>query len=118
MIANFTGGNFPSLAVTNKAQGTLDINVGLGAGAFSNRIEIATPASPSAIITAVLTSTALPDVALTALGAPANQGVVTIIQDSTAFATGTGTTQSPYPASEYIDLGVKAKATHTLHSHH
>jgi Flp pilus assembly secretin CpaC len=118
VIANFTGGNFPSLAVTNKGTGTLGIYVGLGAGTFSNRIEIGTPASPSAIISAVLTSTALPDVALTALGATANQGVVTVIQDSTAFASGTGTTQSPYPASEYIDLGVKVKATPTLHSHH
>jgi Flp pilus assembly secretin CpaC len=118
VVANFTGGNFPSLAVTNKGQGTLGIYVGLGAGTFSNRIEIGAPASPSAIISAVLTSTALPDVALTALGATANQGVVTVIQDSTAFATGTGTTQSPYPASEYIDLGVKVKATPTLHSHH
>ena len=118
VIANFTGGNFPSLAVTNKGQGTLGIYVGLGLGTFSNRIEIGTPASPSAIISAVLTSTALPDVALTALGATANQGVVTVIQDSTAFATGTGTAQSPYPASEYIDLGVKVKATPTLHSHH
>jgi type II secretory pathway component GspD/PulD (secretin) len=118
VIANFTGGNFPSLAVTNKGTGTLGIYVGLGAGTFSNRIEIGTPASPSAIISATFTSTALPDVALTALGATANQGVVTVIQDSTAFATGTGTTQSPYPASEYIDLGVKVKATPTLHSHH
>jgi type II secretory pathway component GspD/PulD (secretin) len=118
VIANFTGGNFPSLAVTNKGTGTLGIYVGLGAGTFSNRIEIGTPASPSAIISATFTSTALPDVALTALGATANQGVVTVIQDSTAFATGTSTTQSPYPASEYIDLGVKVKATPTLHSHH
>lgn len=118
VIANFTGGNFPSLAVTNKGQGTLGIYVGLGAGAFSNRIEIGTPASPSAIVSGVLTSGSLPDVALTALGATANQGVVTVIQDSTAFATGTSTTQSPYPASEYIDLGVKVKATPTLHSHH
>src|SRR6266481_6528843 len=31
VIANFTGGNFPSLAVTNKGQGTLGIYVGLGA---------------------------------------------------------------------------------------
>src|ERR1700730_9694291 len=44
-IANFTGGNFPSLAVTNKGQSTLGIYVGLGAGTFSNRIEIGTPAS-------------------------------------------------------------------------
>src|SRR5713226_4581177 len=72
VIANFTGGNFPSLAVTNKGQGTLGIYLGLGAGTFSNRIEIATPASPSAIVSAILTSTSLPDVALTALGSTAN----------------------------------------------
>jgi hypothetical protein len=116
-IANFTG-NFPSLAVTNKGQSTLGIYVGLGGGTFSNRIEIGTPASPSAIVTAILTSTALPDVAVTALGTTPNQGVVTVILDSPAFATGTSTTQTPYPASEYVDLGVKVKATPTLHSHH
>ena len=118
VIANFTGGNFPSLAVTNKGQGTLGIYIGLGAGTFSNRIEIATPASPDAIISGIFTSSSLPDVALTALGATANQGVVTIIQDSPAFATGTSTTQTPYPGSEFLDLGVKVKATPTLHSHH
>jgi hypothetical protein len=118
VIANFTGGNFPSLAVTNKGQGTLGIYIGLGAGTFSNRIEIGTPASPDAIISGVFTSSSLPDVALTALGATVNQGVVTIIQDSPAFATGTSTTQTPYPASEFLDLGVKVKATPTLHSHH
>jgi type II secretory pathway component GspD/PulD (secretin) len=120
VIANFTGGSFPSLAVTNKGQSTLGIYLGLGAGTFSNRIEIATPATPSAIISAILTSTSLPDVALTALGATPKQGVVTVIQDSPAFATGAGAGagQTPYPASEYIDLGVKIKATPTLHSHH
>ena len=120
VIANFTGGNFPALAVTNKGQGTLGIYLGLGAGAFSNRIEIGTPASPSAIVSAILTSTSLPDVAFTALGSTPNQGVVTVIQDSASFATGTstGTNQTPYPGSEYIDLGVKVKATPTLHPHH
>ncbi len=120
VIANFTGGNFPALAVTNKGQGTLGIYLGLGAGTFSNRIEIATPASPSAIVSAILTSTSLPDVALTALGSTPNQGVVTVIQDSASFATGTntGSAQTPYPASEFIDLGVKVKATPTLHAHH
>ena len=118
VIANFTGGSFPSLAVTNKGQSTLGIYLGLGGGTFSNRIEIGTPASPSAIITGIFTSTGLPDVALTALGTTPNQGVVAVIQDSSSFATGTSTTQTPYPASEYIDLGVKIKATPTLHSHH
>ena len=120
VIANFTGGNFPSLAVTNKGQGTLGIYLGLGAGTFSNRIEIGTPASPSAMVSAILTSTSLPDVALTALGSTPNQGVVTVIQDSASFASGTssGAAQTPYPGSEFIDLGVKVKATPTLHPHH
>ena len=118
VIANFTGGNVPSLAVTNQGQSTLGIYIGLGGGTFSSRLEIATPASPSAIISATLTSSGLPDVALTALGSTANQGVVTIFQDSSTFATGTTPTQTPYPGAEYVDLGVKVKVTPTLHANH
>jgi type II secretory pathway component GspD/PulD (secretin) len=47
-----------------------------------------------------------------------NQGVVAVIQDSSNFAstsTNGGVGQVPYPGSEYIDLGVKIKATPTLH---
>jgi general secretion pathway protein D len=65
-----------------------------------------------------LTSTGLPDVALTALGPTADQGVVTIFQDSSSFATGSTPTQTPYPGAEYVDLGVKVKATPTLHPNH
>jgi tetratricopeptide (TPR) repeat protein len=115
VVANFTGGSVPSLAVTNRGQGTLGIYIGLGSGTFSNRLEIATPAGPSAIISAILSSSGLPDVALTAQGSTANQGVVTVILDSSSFANGATPAQTPYPGSEYIDLGVKVKATPTLH---
>jgi general secretion pathway protein D len=60
----------------------------------------------------------LPDVALTALGPTADVGVVTIFQDSSSFATGSSPTQTPYPGAEYVDLGVKVKATPTLHQNH
>ncbi|HEX4380476.1 MAG TPA: FG-GAP-like repeat-containing protein, partial [Candidatus Acidoferrum sp.] len=88
VIANFTGGEVPSLAVTNAGQSTLGVYVGLGGAEFSARLEVATPATPSAIVSATFTSTGLPDVALTALGPTADQGVVTIFQDSTSFASG------------------------------
>ncbi len=117
-IANFTGGNVPSIVVTNQGVSTLALYIGLGEGTFSNRLEIATPATPSAIISDVLTSSGLPDVALTALGTTTNQGVVTVIQDSSSFATGSTPTQTPYPGSEFIDLGVKVKATPTIHPNH
>jgi Flp pilus assembly secretin CpaC len=118
VIANFTGGNFPSLAVTNQGQSTLGIYIGLGEGTFSNRLEIPTPTSPSAIVSAALTSSGLPDVALTALGSTPDHGVVTIFQDSSTFASGTTPTQTPYPGAEYVDLGVKVKATPTIHMNH
>jgi type II secretory pathway component GspD/PulD (secretin) len=117
-IANFTGGEVPSLAVTNAGVSTLGLYVGLGGAEFSPRLEVSTPATPSAIISATLTSTGLPDVALTALGPTADQGVVTIFQDSASFATGSTPTQTPYPGAEYVDLGVKVKATPTLHKNH
>jgi type II secretory pathway component GspD/PulD (secretin) len=119
-VGDFTGGTVPSLAVTNKDTGTLGIYIGLGAGTFSSRIEIATPASPGAIVSATLTTSGLPDVALTALGATANQGVLAVIQDSASFinSAATGAAQTPYPASQYEDLGVKVKATPTMHANH
>ena len=117
-IASFTGSTTADLAVTNKGQGTLGIYLGLGGGTFANRIELATPASPGALITAILTSSGLPDVALVALGSTSNQGLAVVIQDSSTFATGTTPAQTPYPASEYLDLGVKVKATPMLHANH
>jgi Flp pilus assembly secretin CpaC len=118
VIANFTGGEVPSLAVTNAGVSTLGVYVGLGGAEFAPRLEVSTPATPSAIISATLTSSGLPDVALTALGPTADQGVVTIFQDSSSFATGSTPTQTPYPGAEYVDLGVKVKATPTLHQNH
>jgi type II secretory pathway component GspD/PulD (secretin) len=119
-VGNFTGGTVPSLAVTNKGVGTLGIYIGLGLGTFSGRIEIATPASPSAVVSAIFTTSGLPDVALTALGTTPNQGVVTVIQDSSSFinSAATGAAQTPYPGAQYEDLGVKVKATPTMHPNH
>jgi hypothetical protein len=104
---------------SNKGSNSLGAYLGQGHGTFASRIEINAPTAPSAIITSTLTSSGLPGVALTASGDIPNQGVVAVIQDSTSFANNPGTTagagQTPYPGSEYVDLGVKIKATPTLH---
>jgi len=117
VIANFANGTVPDLAVTNKGSNTLGVYLGQGGGAFASRIELNTPAGPSAVITSALTSSVLPDVALVSQDPAASLGAVTVIQDSTNFANNStvGTAQTPYPASEYVDLGVKIKATPTLH---
>jgi hypothetical protein len=117
VIANFANGAVPDIAVTNKGSNTLGIYLGLGKGTFASRIELNTPVGPTALIASTLTTSGLPDVALVSQDPAAAQGAVTVIQDSTNFANSTtsGVGQTPYPASEYVDLGVKIKATPTLH---
>lgn len=117
VIANFANGTVPDLAVTNKGAATLGVYLGQGRGTFASRIELNTPVGPSALIASVLTTSGLPDVALVSQDPAAAQGEVTVIQDSTNFANSAiaGVAQTPYPGSEYVDLGVKIKATPTLH---
>src|SRR6266478_1340530 len=117
VIANFANGAVPDIAVTNKGSGTLGVYIGQGHGTFASRLEINVPAGPAALIVSTLTSSGLPDAALVSQDPAAGQGVVTVIQDSSNFASSTtgGAAQTPYPASEYVDLGVKIKATPTLH---
>jgi tetratricopeptide (TPR) repeat protein len=115
-IASFSNGPSPDIAVTNKDQSTLSIFLGLGGGLFQTGVELNTAASPGALIVSVLTSSGLPDVALVAQGPTAGQGLVAIIQDSAGLAaSGSGTGQTPYPGAEYMDLGLKVKATPSLH---
>ncbi len=117
VIANFANGTVPDIAVTNSGSSTVGVYLGLGSGTFATRIELNTPAGPTALIASTLTSSGLPDIALVSQDPAASQGEVTVIQDSANFANSStvGVGQTPYPASEYVDLGVKIKATPTLH---
>jgi hypothetical protein len=115
-IASFANGPSPDIAVTNQGQSTLSVFLGLGRGLFQTGVELNTPVSPGALIVSQLTSSGLPDVALVAQGSTTGQGLVTIVQDSAALAAaGSGTGQTPYPGAEYMDVGLKVKATPLLH---
>ncbi len=117
VIANFANGTVPDIAVTNKGSSTAGVYLGLGSGTFASRIELNTPPGPTALIASTMTTSGLPDIALVSQDPSATQGQVTVIQDSTNFSNSStvGVAQTPYPASEYVDLGVKIKATPTLH---
>ena len=114
-IADFTNDGIGDIAVTNNGAGTLGIYAGLGSGQYSPRIELTVPAGPQAVSTAVLTSSGLPDAIVTASSGANN--FVSVLLDPSAFAAGSGagSVQTPYPGSEYIDLGVKVKATPSVH---
>jgi len=112
-IADFTNDGVGDIAVTNNGASTLGVYAGLGSGQFSQRIELSTPPGPLALTTALLTSSGLPDAVLTASSGSNN--FVTVLLDPSSFAAGAGSVQTPYPGSEYIDLGIKVKATPSVH---
>jgi hypothetical protein len=114
-IADFTNDGIGDIAVTNNGVGTLGVYAGLGLGQYSPRIELTVPAGPLAVSTAVLTTSGLPDAIVTTSSGSNN--FVSVLLDPSSFATGSGpgSVQTPYPGSEYIDLGVKVKATPSVH---
>jgi hypothetical protein len=112
-IADFTNDGVGDIAVTNNGSSTLGIYAGLGSGTFSTGIELSVPSGPLALVTADLNGDGLPDAVLTAHSGSNN--FVTVLLDPSSFANGGSSSQFPYPGSEFIDLGLKVKATPTVH---
>lgn len=112
-IADFTNSGFGDIAVTNNGSATLGVFAGLGSGTFSQNIQLSVPPGPLAVITADVNGDGLPDAILTATSTSGN--FVTVLLDPTQFASGGGNIQTPYPGSEYEDIGLKVKATPVLH---
>ena len=103
--------------MTNGGANTFRVFLGVTAGFFTSAFE--PPAGPSgstptAIISASLVSGGFPDVAITNDVSGAAGDVTVVLSPANLFSS-SGLTQQPYPGSEYVDLGVKIKATPTLH---
>jgi len=116
-IADFNQDGHADFAVTGGDTNTFRVFFGVAAGLFTLGFE--PPAGPSgstptAIVTAQLVSGGFPDVAITNNVSGA-AGDVTVVLSPASLFSSSGLTQQPYPASEYIDLGVKVKATPAMH---
>jgi hypothetical protein len=113
-VADFDGNGTPDIVVSNSATNTFAVVLNGGLGVFAVAIEPPGGTNPSAIVAAALETGARADVAIANDPASGN-GQVTVVLNSTSFLGTNGVAQQPYPGSEYIDLGVKVKATPVLH---
>ena len=116
-VADFDGNGTPDIVVSNSAANTFSVFLNGGLAVFAFAIEPPGGNSPSAILAAPLEGTTASDVAI-ADNPSSGTGQVTVILNSTQFLGTNGVAQQPYPGSEYIDLGVKVKATPVLHANH
>ncbi len=113
-IADFNADSISDIVVTNQGADSVGVYVGLGAGLFLPRFELpaVSGGGASAIVVADMNGDSRPDAVL----AEENTNQVSIIFNPSSFLPGGGNSlQQPYPASEYVDLGVKVKATPVLH---
>jgi tetratricopeptide (TPR) repeat protein len=115
-IADFNQDGIIDIAVTNDAVNSVSVFLGLGLGIFAPAFELPSGANPSAILSASLSGATSPDVAITDDPTGTAGQVQIIFSPAALFSNATsGIAQQPYPGSEYIDLGVKVKATPALH---
>ena len=113
-IADYNVDGFPDLAITAQSDNSVALLLGLGDGTFSPFFEFPVQTNPLSSVTNVFSTSGQPDLAV------ANQGsnTVSVILNSSAFASGgigTTTPGTQFPNAEYIDVGVKVKATPRIH---
>ena len=116
-IADFNSDGNSDIAVTDPLTDSVSVYLGLGQGLFAPAFELPVGSNPTAILASNFGGTSLPDVAIT--NDPSGViGNVTVIQSPASLFSnsGAGVAQQPYPGAEYEDLGVKIKATPSIHA--
>ena len=116
-LADFNGDGVPDIAVTDPQTDSVSVFLGLGQGVFAPGFELPAGTNPTAILAASLIGATLPDVAITDNPSGVAGQVTVVLSPASLFSNLSGSiAQTPYPGAEYEDIGVKVKATPTLHA--
>jgi Flp pilus assembly secretin CpaC len=112
-IADFNADGLPDLAVTATGDNSFALLLGAGGGLFNSPIEVPVGTTPDSGATADFNGDGLPDLAISNFGSNS----VSVILDSSSLisllsGSGVGT---QFPGAEYIDIGLKVKATPRVH---
>jgi type II secretory pathway component GspD/PulD (secretin) len=116
-IADYAGTSTGGIGVASKGSGTVVIYVDVGSGLFTEALEPSAGTNPDAIVSGNITGNALPDIAVTN-DLSGVDGDVTLIVSPTSGIAPSAVGQTPYPGSEYEDIGLKVKATPYIHPNH
>jgi hypothetical protein len=112
LISGNFGSTLPSLIVACESANTMDLFLGLGAGSFATPVSIPTGNNPVAIADGDFVGSGLLDVAV------ANNASATVSVFLNPVNRSPGSSTAPltsYPASEYVDLGLKVHTTPRVH---
>ena len=113
-VADFNVDGIPDLAVAAQGDNAVSIMLGLGEGTFGSFFQLPVQTNPDSISTAEFDATGQADLAV----ANNVSNTVSVILNSTTFSIGNGLAGSQFPSSQYIDVGLKLKATPRIHLNH
>jgi hypothetical protein len=113
VIGNFLEQANSGIAVTNTGTGTVTVYIDVGSGLIK-ALEPGAGTNPTGIVAGSFTTSTFPDLVVTNNVSGAT-GQVTLIVSPTSLISNPAANQQPYPGSEFIDLGLKIKATPSLH---
>lgn len=118
-INDFNADGNLDIAVTDPQTNSVAVFLGQGGGLFAAGFELPVGTNPSAIFVGSLGASST-DVAITDDPTGTDGQVTVVLNPASIFAGvglgGNGIAQEPYPGSEYEDIGLKVKATPTLHA--
>ena len=114
LSADFNNDGAPDLAVVNQGSDTLSVFLGLGDGTFLPSLNVATGNTPVALAEGDVNGDGFADLAIT----NESSNTVSVVLNSNQLTSLLGTPNAgltPYPGSEYVDLGLKVQATSRMH---
>jgi Bacterial type II and III secretion system protein/FG-GAP-like repeat len=110
-IGDFNFDGRQDIVVTNQTGNTSSVFLGLGDGTFAARLDLPVGNAPVDIVASDLNG----DGRLDIITANSTAGTATIILNSTVFTPAGAVPQTPFPGAEYVDIGLKVKATPRVH---
>jgi len=112
LAGNFNSDTFPDLIVVCESASTLDLFLGLGGASFATPLSVATGTSPVTITSGDFNGDTLLDVGVV------NQSsdTISVILNTVNLPQSSTAPLSSYPGSEYVDLGLKVRATPRVHA--
>jgi len=112
-VADYELDGLASLVIADEADNAVTILLNEGNVTFTALPEIPTGQAPVSIASADFNGDGRPDAAV----ADSGSAEVTVILNSTSlFGSGVSSFGTPFPGAEYLDIGLKIKATPRIHS--
>jgi hypothetical protein len=111
-VADYNLDGLADLTVADEADNAVSILINLGSGTFAPNYELPVDKAPVSLATADFNGDGRLDVATANNGAA---DVTVILNSTTLFGGLLGSSGVPFPGVEYLDIGLKVKATPRIH---